>query len=52
MFQIAQCDSDQDYVKRNGVTKIVGSNPIKALVDLSLCLVSCILHVPTIRMSY
>ena len=31
MFQIAQCDSDQDYVKCNGVTKIVGSNPTKVL---------------------
>ena len=31
MFQIAQWDSDQDYVKCNGVTKIVVSNPIKVL---------------------
>ena len=31
MFQIAQCDSDQGYVKCNGVTKIAGSNPIKVL---------------------
>ena len=37
-------------LKKTGLT--IQAYELKALVDLSLCLVSCILHVPTIRMSY
>ena len=31
MFQIAQCDSNQDYAKWTGNLKVVGSNDIEIL---------------------